>query len=101
MAWGDSNTLKFDVNEITHMRKEIQNTASDLADFKKKLLQEVEVLKNEWKTPAGQKFISEVDTDWAVQVDEYIKIINAVDELLAEAESNYSEVEVEVGIIAF
>ena len=72
-----------------------------MADFKTSLLQEVEQLKNNWKTPAGKKFTEEVDTDWAKQVDKYSTIIDAVDELLEVAEKSYKEVEEEVKKISF
>ena len=98
MAWGDPTSLKFDVSEISKMRTQIQNTSKDLASFKTTLLQEVENLKNNWKTPAGTE---EVDTDWAKQVDKYITIIDAVDELLEVAEKSYREVEEEVRKVSF
>ena len=101
MAWGDPTSLKFDVSEISKMRTQIQNTSTDLANFKDSLLKEVDNLKTSWKTPAGKKFTKEVDTDWAKQVDKYITIINAVDELLEVAEKSYREVEEEVQKISF
>lgn len=93
MAWGDPTSLKFDVSEISSMRKQIQTTSADLAKFKTELLEEIRILKENWKTPAGKKFTKEVDTDWAKQIDKYITIIDAVDELLEVAEKNYKEVE--------
>lgn len=101
MAWGDPTSLKFDVSEISKMRTQIQNTSKDLASFKTTLLQEVENLKNNWKTPAGKKFTEEVDTDWAKQVDKYITIIDTVDELLEVAEKSYREVEEEAKKVSF
>ena len=101
MAWGDPTTLKFNVAEISKMRKKIQSTSKDLNSFKTSLLQEIEALKKDWKTPAGKKFTKEVDTDWASQVDKYITIIDAVDELLEVAEKNYKEVEEAVNKISF
>ncbi len=101
MAWGDPTSLKFDVSEISRMRTQIQTTSKDLAEFKTSLLKEVENLKTNWKTPAGKKFTEEVDTDWAKQVDKYITIIDAVDELLEVAEKAYKEVQEEVKKISF
>ena len=101
MAWGDPTSLKFDIQEISNMRKKLQDTSTDLGDFKTKLLKEVETLKENWKTPAGKKFTKDVDTDWAVQVDKYIKIINAVDELLKVAETNYQTVADKANSISF
>ena len=101
MAWGDPTSLKFDVSKISEMRKKIQETATELEDFKTSLLQEVETLKNNWKTPAGKKFTESVDTDWAKQVEKYVTIIGAVDELLEVAEKTYQEVEDEVNKLTF
>lgn len=101
MAWGDPTSLKFDVAEISKMRKKIQDTATDLDNFKTTLLKEVEDLKTNWQTPAGIKFTQEVDTDWAKQVEQYIKIIQAVDELLEVAETNYKAVEDEANKVSF
>lgn len=101
MAWGDPTSLKFDVAEISSMRKQIQATSADLAKFKTELLEEIKILKENWKTPAGKKFTKEVNTDWASQIDKYITIIDAVDELLEVAEKNYREVETDVTKISF
>lgn len=101
MAWGDPTSLKFDVAKISEMRKKIQDTATELEDFKTSLLQEVETLKTNWKTPAGKKFTERVDTDWAKQVEKYVTIIGAVDELLDVAEKTYQEVEDEVNKLTF
>ena len=65
----------------------------DVEILKDNLERRIEALKKDWKTPAGKKFTKEVDTDWASQVDKYITIIDAVDELLEVAERNYEEVE--------
>lgn len=101
MAWGDSTSLKFDVSEFSKMRTQIQTTSSDLATFKTQLLQEIKTLRENWETPAGKKFTEEVDTDWASQIDKYITIIDAVDELLEVAEKNYREVEEATKKVAF
>ena len=100
MAWGIS-TLKFDVEEIREMRNKINSTSSDLRNLKNRLLKEIEELKGDWKTPAGKKFFENVDADWAQQVDKYLKVIEAVDELLEVAEKAYKEVEEEAKKLSF
>lgn len=101
MAWGDPTELKFDVSKISAMREKIQTTSAELTQLKTNLLQEMQTLKDGWKTPAGKKFTTEVNTDWASQIDKYITIIDAVDELLEVAETNYREVETDVTSISF
>lgn len=99
MAWGDPTSLKFDVEKISEMRRKLQETSDDLINLKTTLLQEIATLKQKWNTPAGRKFASEVKTDWGTQVGKYVNIINAVDQLLATAESNYRAVENKVNSI--
>lgn len=101
MAWGEPTSLKFDISEISKMRSKIQETSTELSNLKTQLLNEVETLKSKWQTPAGKKFTEEVDTDWAKQVDKYIVIINAVDELLEVAENSYKEVEIAAKKVSF
>ncbi len=101
MAWGDPSSLKFDIDAITSMRTKLQDTIKDLSDFKTSLLQELDILKSNWRTPAGKNFTDNVSTDWAPQVDKYITIVQAVDELLAAAENDYRAVEEKVNSISF
>lgn len=101
MAWGDPTSLKFDLDSISSMRKKLQETAKELTDYKVTLIKEVETLKANWRTTAGKKFTQNIDTDWSSQVDKYVKVINAVDELLAVAESDYKAVADKAKTVAF
>lgn len=101
MAWGDPTSLKFNVERISSMRTKLQETAKELGEFKTTLLQELELLKSNWKTPAGKTFTESVDTDWAKQVEKYITIVEAVDELLSVAETDYRAIEEKVNIVSF
>ena len=69
--------LKFDIEKINDMKKSL----SDIADDK--------------------NFMQNVDTDWTKEVENYIKIIGAVEELLEEAATQYAKVEDEVDKIKF
>lgn len=88
-----ASTLKFDIDEIKGMENKIQDTAKDLEDLKTKLIQSIDQLKKDWNTPAGKKFMEEVDINWAVQIDKYVKVLKAVDELLKTAATEYEKVE--------
>lgn len=97
MGLFDSNTLKFDVDEIKSMRQKLQGAAADLKDCNDTVKEGIEKLRNEdWKTPAGKKFMENVNTDWSEQVEKYVKVLNTLDELLGVAELDYSAVEEEV-----
>lgn len=93
MGWGDPKSLKFDISELTRMRKQLDQTAKDLTDYSKKLTDYLEKLKKEWKTPAGKAFMNNVDVDWISQTKKYVKVIEAVEKMLQEAETNYRQVE--------
>lgn len=101
MAWGDPTSLKFDLDAISSMRRKLQETAKELSNYKVTLSKEVETLKSNWKTQAGRKFTQNFDTDWSKQVDKYIRVINAVDELLEAAETDYKAVEEKAKTVSF
>lgn len=101
MAWNDPTELKFDVAAISSMRNKLQSTSDELSNLSATLLSEVEALKDKWKTPAGEVFVEKFDTGWVTQVNQYINIINAVDELLEVAETHYSAVEEAANAVKF
>lgn len=96
-----ASTLKFDINQINVMEKKIQETTEDLGDLKEKLIQSINQLKENWKTPAGEKFMKDVDTDWSLQIDKYIRVLEAVDQLLKVAATEYEKVELGAQKITF
>ncbi len=101
MGLFETSTLKFDIDQIEEMEKKIKDTVIDLQDLKTKLIQSIDQLKKDWNTPAGKKFIKEVDTNWSVQIDKYVKVLNAVDELLKTAATEYEKVESSATKISF
>ncbi len=101
MAWNDPTSLKFDVSAISSMRSKLQDTSTKLSNLSTTLLGQVETLKQSWKTPAGEVFVEKFDTGWADQVQKYITIIDAVDQLLSVAETHYAEVEETANAISF
>lgn len=96
-----ASTLKFDISQINAMEKKIQDTAKDLGKLKEDLIESINQLKEDWKTPAGEKFMNDVDTDWSVQIDKYIKILDAVNQLLKAAATEYEKVELGATKISF
>lgn len=103
MSWfySESEVLKFDTDQIRKMRNKINETINDLNNSKNKVSSAMNDLEKNWKTPAGYNFIKEVNVDWADEVTKYIRILNAVDELLKVAEMNYDEVDGEVRRLNF
>ena len=95
------STLKFNLDELDKMKKKLEEAADDLAKCKEQTLSSLEKLKTDWNTTAGEKYTKEIDTDWGDEVDKYIKVINAVGELISEAITQYKTVESEVENLKF
>ena len=93
--------LKFDIDKIKSMSKKLEDTADDLNKTRNDTIQAIGELKTNWNTTAGKKFFSEVDTDWSSEVDNYIKLIKAVKELLDTASTKYALVEEAIDNIKF
>ena len=96
-----ASSLKFDLDAIKAMRTSIQTSSEELVQYKADILREFEDLTKEWKTPAGDAFLEKVNFDWIDEVDKYVTILEAVDKLLGEAETQYSKVEAEIELIKF
>lgn len=93
--------LKFNISEINNMKNKLETTAVELEDLKKDVVNKLDILKKDWKTPAGKKFMKDVNLDWTPQVDKYVKIINAVKQLLDEAVKEYQTVIDEINRLKF
>lgn len=101
MAWGEPRELKFNVDEISRMRTKLQDTSQELKTEKTNLLNEMASLRENWKTPAGKKFLKDFDDSWVNNIDKYVTIIDAVDDLLEVAYKTYQEVETEAKKVTF
>ena len=101
MAWSDPTYLKFDVSQMSSMRSKLQETSNTLQQKSKELLEAIDNLKKDWKTPAGEVFFEKFDTGWVTEVEKFVKLIDALDEILAVAETNYATVETAANSITF
>ena len=85
MAW-----IQYDVDKLESMKKQVDNTVTTLQTSKTQLIENLDSLQNDWNTPAGKKFLSEVDTDWADEIDKYIKALKTLSNLLKSAKKSYT-----------
>lgn len=88
-----AKTLKFDVEKLQETKAKCEQLAEELASERDELTNELNELKKEWHTAAGEAFFDQQDLDWKAQVDIYIQITNAVSQLLECAITQYSQVE--------
>lgn len=88
--------LKFDIEKIRSMKERcddlINNEENGLTAVANKLNESLEGLKNDWHTPAGEKFFADLDDEWTEQVEKYVGIVEAVSGLLEVAITEYTPV---------
>lgn len=84
-----NDTLKFDIDKLKQTQKKCNELENKIGEDKKFLMGLLEELKKDWQTDAGKEFFNEQNTDWEAQVDNYVKIIGAVSELLTVAINQY------------
>lgn len=94
-----AKTLKFDVEKLRETKAKCEQLAEDLARERDDLTKELEELKKNWHTWAGEDFFTKQDTDWKAQVNSYIQITNAICQLLECAIVQYSQVEEEAAAL--
>ncbi len=97
----ETKELKFDVEQLQKMQTTLREMATDLKDYKVELENALEQLKCDWNTPAGKKYLAQIDTDWGKQVEQYVTVIEAVESLLEEAVKQYAFVEEAVEKVKF
>lgn len=94
-----AKTLKFDVEKLRATKAKCEQLAEDLARERDDLTEELEELKKNWHTWAGEDFFAKQDIDWKTQVDSYIQITDAISQLLECAIVQYSQVEEEAATL--
>lgn len=87
--------LQFNLEKIKDMKTACEKAITDLEKTDTELTKKLEQLKNDWNTPAGDKFFDELDNDWTAQVQSYTRITEAIVELLEAAINEYEPVETE------
>ena len=63
--------LSVDFEALQKLMNEAVESATELQEQCKRVVDNVEALKTSWKTPAGEKFFENLDTDWADGVEKY------------------------------
>lgn len=63
--------LSVDFDALCNLMNEATESARELQEQCKKVVDNVEELKSTWKTPAGEKFFNNLDNDWTDGVNKY------------------------------
>ena len=83
----------FNVEELNGFSSKIETIADDLAQIHSDTQNELKMLKEQWKTPAGEKFFQEQPLDWTSTVKKYISILNTLKSMIDYASKQYQEVQ--------
>ena len=94
-----AGTLKFDVDKLRKTKAKCEQLADELASTRDELTDQLEALKKNWHTKAGDEFFAQQDLDWKAQVNSYIEITGAIAQLLECAITQYSQVEEEAAAL--
>lgn len=94
-----AGTLKFDVDKLRKTKAKCEQLADELESTRDELTDQLDALKKNWHTKAGEDFFAKQDTDWKAQVNSYIQITDAISQLLECAIAQYSQVEDEAAAL--
>lgn len=93
--------LRFDLDTLERLSQSIGSAAEDIKTTHKQVIDTLDKLRDEWNTPAGKEFFSKVEIDWSPEVDHYVEILEALQQMLQYAISEYSDVVTEAGKLTF
>lgn len=88
--WNDE--LKFDVDKLRETKAKCDEIKVSLTEKKTNLIKQLEDLRKDWQTDAGKAFFEDQNTDWEAQVDNYVRITDAISKLLDVAITQYEKV---------
>lgn len=95
MGWLDSDNLEFDTENLRNQITVLQSLVDELNDAKDTLGNNLETLRNAWKTQAGLNFFKKYDEDWVNQLDAHIALVTDLLEQLKFASDSYDPLESE------
>lgn len=90
VMWNDE--LKFDVDKLRETKAKCDEIKLSLTEKKTNLINQLEDLRKDWQTDAGKAFFEDQNTDWTAQVDNYVRITEAISKLLDVAITQYENV---------
>lgn len=88
--------ITYDIDELRTARTAVDNLITTLEECKNNLERDMQALKDAWKTDTGEKFFEEHKDVWTDYVNQYIKKINCVSDMLEKAIEYYEDINNEV-----
>lgn len=89
--------LSFDVDDFSKIATQAETSKSDLLKQRDDAVRSIEELRKNWNTPGGRKFFESLDSDWAADVQKYVKTMDAFIDVMDEVITCFREIEETVG----
>ncbi len=85
--------LKFDLETLNSFSSEISAISAELSELHTDTQDQLKELRTKWNTPAGKEFFEKQNTDWSSTVQDYVKILETLKEMIDYASEQYGEVQ--------
>lgn len=84
--------LEFDTEAFHVAAAQYHELSNNIIELKNKLAEELRILTTEkWKSDAANAYMKKYENTWAENVQEYVNLINHLEEILKYAELEYSQ----------
>ncbi len=84
-----ASELRFNLSDLGTQADSIQRISADLNSAKARLSQNLETLRNDWVSSAGDAFFAMYDTTWVDHIDQYCQLLDELSAALRYAASEY------------
>ena len=101
MGWLDPDKIQYNSEDIRDAKNQIKKISLSINETTNAVLKALDEMKKDWDTKEGRKFIREVDTDWSVQTKKYVKVLDALTEMLDMTCTIYSELDEKIQALKF
>lgn len=93
IAYNGKNDLCFDTDVFSTVATNLRNDATELETILTDLTEAVEVLKEDWKSKASNKFFELVSDEWASDLGRYADLVDTLASILESAVTTYNDLE--------
>ena len=96
----DSDRIDFNTDTLRGQAQVIGNLAKELKDAQTSLRNNIDQLREDWKTAAGNEFFRKFDEDWVSKLDSNIELLEEVVVALQYAADHYEPLATEYSSIS-
>lgn len=87
--------LKYNLDEYSKAINNIKQLKSQIKSNKTKMINDLEIIRNDWTLDGGKEFFASVDEDWADGIDNCIDVFDDLIDALENSYKQYEKIEKE------